>query len=53
MFNYYFYYFILLLFYVQCLRDYFGWEATCGYLQVPPDNIQPRDNLVYHSDGCG
>ena len=37
----------------QCLRDYFGWEATCGYLQAPPDNIQPGDVLVYHSDGCG
>ena len=36
-----------------CLHDYFGWESTCGYLQEPPDNIQPGDVLVYHENGCG
>ena len=37
----------------NCLHDYFGWESTCGYLQEPPDNIQPGDVLVYHENGCG
>jgi len=36
----------------ECLRGYFGWESSCGYLQAPPDNIQPGDVIVYHSGAC-
>lgn len=36
----------------NCLRDTFGWESSCGEMMGPPDNIEPGDVLVYHSDSC-
>jgi hypothetical protein len=36
----------------DCLHIEFGWESTCGYLEPPPENIQPGDVLVYHAGDC-
>lgn len=35
-----------------CLHDEFGWTSTCGYNELPPEDIDVGDVLIYHKGSC-